>query len=631
MIIKEIKNWTHGIVDNIEPESIPVGSFSRALNMLTMGDHFELRRGSRILGADAGAGSVGGLGVGTKLDSDGTQIMFRKVKGNQKIEYYDADTELWAETGTNAVPTAAINDDFAFTTYQSQAGSQGFFSSPLSSIYKIMIANPASVTDLLSTVYRGYIKIKQSRTFLWNRNAASGSGRRDEQNIYNSYIDAQAYTTVTAEVLADVAAGTLAFKGGGSKRTCFGVAITHTASGEVFSDNRDGTLSGSLGGTGTINYTTGAFTTSASGAGTADYQWEDSTNTGVADFSFSGTRTEGQGNVFLQGDGGPVAGVESYGDVEYCAHKYKIYGLTLTADDTGATNLIFRDREGIPNWRAFKGTSQGIFYVNAIDETDPKIKVLTLQQGSTAIDGVEISQALNLSGYRFDRCEINEFGDYITISCRTEDSVSNNRFILYHKTWKSFDIVDYWGLVSTVYYGAFHVGESITGNVVEVFSGVDDDGAAVDGFAELNDWDLEYAGYLKKCKKIQIEGNIGPDQVFDVQASIDRGAFVTIGQIKGSGDYVDRTQSVDVGSQTLGRGEVAGGSSPSSDGITAYHYFRELRLTVDKFERIKIRFAHAIDDETDQEGIGYFSVSTLRFYDVRLKNQKLPRKYRGTA
>lgn len=625
MIVKEIKNWIYGTIDNIEPNSIPVGSISRSLNFLTLGDRMELRRGSRVLGTDGGAGSITGLGVGVKLDSAGTEVMFRKVKGTQKFQYYDTVTEDWIETGSDAIPTAAVNDDFAWATYNSQAGSQGYFSSRQSSIYKIMIANPASITDLLSTVYRGYIRIKQSRMFLWNRNAASGSGRKDEQNIYMSYIDARAYTTVSGEVLADTAAGTLAFKAGGSKRTCFGVVITHTASGEVFTDNRDGTLSGSISGTGTINYTTGAFTTTTTGAGTADYQWEDSTSTGIADFSFSGTRTAGQGNVLLQGDKGPLMGVESYGDVEYCGHKFGTYALTITVDDTNATNLIFRDREGIPNWRAMKGTSQGIFYVNAIDDANPKIKVMTLQEGSTAVDGVVLSNNIDLSGYVFDKCEINEWGDYITFACRTEDSASNNRFILYHKIWKSFDIVDYWGLVTTVYGGAFHIGESITGNVVEVFSGVDDDGAIVDGYVEINDWDLEYPGYLKKCKKLQVEGNIGPDQVIDVQISIDRGAYATVGQIKGSGDYVDRSQAVSVGPFTLGRGEIGGGS----DGITAYHYFMQISLAVDKFERIKVRFAVGVDaDNSNAEGIGHFSVSTLRFYDIRLKNQKLPRKYR---
>lgn len=628
MKVKEIKNWTHGLVSNIEPSSIPVGSYSSGLNFLTLGDRMELRRGYKTIGTNVGAGSsVGGLGVANKLNSSGTQVLFRKRKGTQKFEYYDEVTSDWLETGSNAAPAASNSDDFAFDYYMSQAGAQAFWSSTLSSIYKIMVANPGSITDLLSTIYRGYIRIKQNRMFLWNRNSASGSGAHDEQNPYLSYIDNRQYTTVTAEAITDLASGTLAFKAGGAKRTCFGVKLTLTSSSEVFTDNRDGTLTGSISGTGTINYTTGAITTTVSGAGTADYQYEDSTNQGVADFSFSGTRTAGQGNVFLQGDGGPLMGIETYGDTEYCAHKYKTYALVNGRDDTTATNLVFRDREGIPYWRAIKGTSHGIFYVNVIDGKNPRIKVFTLQRGSTAIDGVDISNKLDLSGFTFDMCEVFEWGDYITISCRTSDSASNNRYILYHKQWKSFDLVDYWGLVSAVYNGALVIGESITGNVVEAFSGVDDDGAVIDGFIELNEWDLEYPGYLKVCKKLQLEGNIGPDQRIGIYASVDDGSFVKIGQISGAGSYVDRSQRVNVGSFTLGRGEVGGGSVDS--GIPAYHYFCQMSFPVGKFERVTIKLLRE-NDATDAsfEGIGYFSLSTLRFYDIRIRGQKLPKKYR---
>lgn len=627
MIIKEIRNFDKGIIDNIEPESIPVGSLSKALNFLTKGDHVELRRGSKILGADAGAGSVTGLHVGVKIDSDGTEIPFRTRA--RKVEYYDVATELWVENGSNVLPAAASGEDVEFDGYNSQAGAQAFLSSRSSSVYKILVANPGSITDLLSTVYRGFIRIKQSRMFLWNRNAASGSGRKDEQNVYMSYIDARAYTTVTAEATTSLT-GTLAFKAAGSKRTCFGVVITITAGGQIFSDNRDGTLSGDAGGTGTINYTTGEYTLSAAGVGTADYQWEDSTGTGIADFSFSGTRTAGQGNVLLQGDGGPLMGVESYGDTEYCMHKRKTYALTLTKDDTAASNLIFRDREGVPNHRALKATSLGVFYVNAVDSGQPRIKLLTLQSGSTAIDGVVISQNIDLSAYLFDKCFVEEWEDYIIVGCRTEESASNNRFVMYNKVWKAFDIVDYWGLIARVYGGTLIVGESITANVITAFSGSDDDGSVVDGFAELNEWDLDMPGVLKKVKYLEIEGNIGPDQVFDVKASVDDGAFVTIGQIMGSGTYVDRSQSVDVGADTIGSHPV-GGNVGVGENITAYHYFRSLAVRLDKFERIKIRFERGIDltDPTAPiDGIGYFSFSLVRFRDVRAKNHRIAKKYR---
>lgn len=631
MINKEIKLWDKGLIDakGLEPDQIPVGSVSKTLNFLTRGGHRELRRGSKIMGSDVGVGEVTGLFVGTKLDSAGTEVIWRSRA--RKIEYYDTTTEDWIEAGSNVLPAAADGEDVEFDAYSSQAGAQVFASSRRSSIYKMFTANPGSIVDLASTVYRGFIRIKQSRMFLWNRNAASGSGRKDEQNPYLSYVDAAVFTTVTAEALASVITGTLAFKGGGSKRTCFGIVLTVTGSGQIFADNRDGTLSGDQGGTGTINYATGAFTTNDTGAGTVDYQWEDSTNTGIADFSYSGTRIAGQGAFFPQGDGGPLQGIESYGDTEYCIHKRKTYALTLTKDDTGATNLIFRDREGIPNHRALKGTSLGIFYVNAIDSGNPLLKLMTLQRGSTAVDGIVISSKVDLSKYVFDRCFVEEWDEWVVVGCRTADSDDNNRFVLYNKNWKAFDIVDFYGLCAKVFGGGLIFGESITGNVISGFSGIDDDNSAIDGYDEINDWDLDLPGMLKKAKALEIEGNIGPDQVMDIQVSADNGAFVTIGQIDGAGNYVDRSQAVDVGADTIGRHAVAG-SVGHTDGITAYHYFHKIPLRIDKFERIKVRFQRGIrtnNDGSQQDGIGYFSYSLIRFRDVRRKNDKISRKYRG--
>lgn len=621
-IKKEIPNFKYGIVDATEPQSIPLGSLSSSLNFLTKGDKMELRRGYARLGtSDAGAGNVSGLHVGVQLGSDGTQIVFRTRL--RKIEYYDSVTDDWIEIGSNTLPAAASGEDVEFDSYDSQAGAQVFASSPNSSIYKILVANPGSITDLLSTTYRGYLRIKQSRMFLWNRK--DSNSRKDEQNPYMSYIDNRQYTTVSAEATTSLS-GTLAFKAAGSKRTCFGIKLTLTVSGEVFTDNRDGTLTGTLGNTGTINYTTGDYTISIAGVGTVDYQWEDSTNQGIADFSFSSpTRTAGQGNILLQGDGGPLMGIESYGDVEYCIHLLKTYALTLGRDDTTATNLIFRDREGIPNHRALKGTSLGVFYVNYVNKQEPLIKQLMLQRFSTAVDGVVISRNIKLSDYSFTRAWVGEWGDYIMIGCATSASTTNNRIFLYNKIWKSWDVVDYFADCYAIYNGALLLGDSVTGNVYTAFSGIDDDSAVVYGYATMNIWDLGDAEYLKKVKKLHVEGEIGPSQVIDVKVSLDRGPFVTVGQIKGSGAYVDRSQRVNVGSQTLGRGEVAGGSS----GIEAYHYFREISLRLDRFENIEFKFETGLDaDNSNAEGIGYFSVSLVRPSDIRIKSSKPPRKYR---
>lgn len=602
-----------------------------ALNFLTKGDKMELRRGFKVLGTtNAGTGKVTGLHIGTKIS--GTEIPFRTR--DRKVEYYDSVTEDWIEIGTNTLPADADNEDVAFDNYNSQAGAQVFLSSPNSSIYKIMTANPGSITDLLQTTYRGKIKIKQSRTFLWDRKDANN--RRDESSPYMSWIDDQKYTTVSAESLGTgddstkTFTLTLAFKAAGSKRTCFGIVVKQAGTAVAY-DDRNGAIAGTNI-TGTINYTTGALSVTWVTAPTGgqalvvDYQWEDSTDDALADFTFSGTRVAGEGNVFLQGDGGKLQNVETLGDAEYCLHERSAYELTLTKDDTGATNLLFRKKVGIPNWRASEATGDGIYAINDIDENEPRFEIIEVNERSTQVEPRQISRNINLKDYRFDKSWALEWGDYILFGCRHKDSTDNNRIFLFNKLWKSIDMVDYNANVAAIYNGALILGESISDDVIESFSGIDDNEADIAGQATLNMWHLDYPGFLKKIKKLQIEGEIGTTQIIDVSASVDRGAYVKIGEIRGDGAYVDRGQSVNVGSVTIGRSEIAGGSS----GVIAYHYFKEIDLganlafgAVDKFEYISLKF------EVQSGGIGYFSFSTIRFYDVRLKAKKLPRKYRS--
>jgi len=71
--------------------------------------------------------------------------------------------------------------------------------------------------------FKGKSLIATGRMIMWDL-------PNDKTGIYGSYIDAQSsavYTTVTGEVTASTS-GTLAFKAGDDKRTCFGVTITIT-------------------------------------------------------------------------------------------------------------------------------------------------------------------------------------------------------------------------------------------------------------------------------------------------------------------------------------------------------------------------------------------------------------------
>lgn len=632
MLKKEYRNYKSGQIDTIEDHSIPHGAASAALGWVTKGDKIELVRGRFRLGTEnTGAGRITGLHVGEK--SDGTQVIFKSY--GRKVKYYNTVTEDWIELSSDFIPAAADGEDVSFASYASLAGHQIWLNSPNGTLAKIMAANPGSIVDqyLNTKNFKGRISIKQNRMTLWDRGASGSPEQRDRTGIYGSYIDAAAYTTVSAESIGAAGSqtytGTLAFKGGGARRTCFGVTFTDGT--ENFADDYNGILTGSAGGTGTINYATGAYSVTfnavAAGPVTSTYQWEDSTNTGIADFSHSGTRTAGQGFVFRQDDGGsPVMQVMSFRDVEYCIHRVKTWALTLTADDTNATNLIFRKKVGIPNHRAAVETGEGIYYIDDVDETDPKFRLLTFDAVAAEVVPVPISMNMDLSDYRFDLGACIEYGDLVLFACRTSGSTINNRVIAYDRVWKSLDILPYFVSCFAVYNGILIAGDSGSNNVYELFSGLDDDGATIDNYwnGALSDLEVKQ---LKRCKRLIIEGEIGPDQNIDVYYSLDGSAWTLLKasadahSIEGSGDYVDSAQSVNVGAATLGRYEIGGGSGGGD--IVAHHFKREFRLDSGKFERIKLRFV-----ATD---IGYASITQETYKDIRPKGNSMAEGYRTAS
>jgi len=478
--------------------------------------------------------------------------------------------------------------------------------------------------------YKGYISIKQNRMSLWGYLAAKNT-------YYLSWIDdvVDNATDVAAENIGtgdgtDVTfTDTLAFKAGGAKRTCF--AIVATDGTETFTDNKDGTLTGDKGGTGTINYMSGAISVTFNTAPTnlqaltCDYSWEDSTDQGICDFTFtSPTRVAGEGTFFLQNEGGILQNVFSYGSSEYCMHENKTWIVTLTADDTNATNLIYREKVGIPSREAGVATGNGIYYLDTSDDKDYQIRLLTMNAYGNVIP-VSISQqiiyekknvGIDLSDYLFDKTKMFEWGDYILCTCRTDISSENNIMIVYNKEIKSIDTQEYFVNGFAEYGGTLITADSFGNNVFTLFSGHDDDDSLIYNYWEGNNDNLDWDG-LKKFKKIIIQGLIGPDQIIEVSASIDNGTYVLVGYIDGSGSYVDRSIAVSVGAVTIGKKEVGGGG----DGVTAYNYEREIDINQDKFDRIKLKF--------EAIGIGYAAISTHKYYDIRIKGRKRPTRYRS--
>lgn len=616
---REVRNFTHGLIDSLEAQSIPDGAASSSLNWLTKGDKIELAPGYKILGDEdeSVGGKITGLHVAER--ADGTLIPFR-MQGRKVLHLVSG---VWTEIGSDAIPPAADGEDISPADYNSLSGNQLWLNSPNMGMRKIMVASPTAVIDHFDAAknFKGRLRIRHNRSMCWAR-------KEDQYGVYGSYVDAKNYTTVSTEALdtGDGAetdfSGTLVFKASGAKRTCFAIEITDGT--ETFTDDFSGNLTGDLGGTGTIDYASGDWTVSFATAPdnlqsiTADYQWEDATDGGIADYTKSGTRLAGEGFVFAQDDGGPLHFIGSYGDTDFCLHRLKTWALTLTDDDTNATNLTHRQKAGTPNHRAAVETADGIYFIDDSDPEEPKFKLMTLSQGSSEVVDVELSQAVDLSPYRFNLGTCAKEGYLLFFACRRKDSVNNDTLFIYNTKLKALDVVrrHVSCFANRTYDGEIIAGDSLSNNVMELFEGWTSNGSKYENYWTGNITDHRLKE-LKRTRRLALEGEIGPSQVLEVYMSLDRGSFVQVGEIRGDASYVDSSTDSTIGSPEVGIYEIGGGT----DGTTKGRYLLEFKTGVGKYRDARIRFRAT--------GIGYASVSMYTFKDIIRFADRVPKKYRA--
>lgn len=614
MLEKKVENWDKGLIDSIEDYSIPENAASRSLNWLTRGDKIELAGGYDVIGTEiAGSGKITGLacpervtGVTQPVSSYGTVL-----------QYYDNSTEDWVEIGSDQLGTAASGEDVSMTEYTSLSGYQLWISSPNSSLYKLMLANPGSIVDQYnaSKNFKGYIKAANNRLFLWYRD-------KFRNILYLSSKDTQdGYTTVSAEAIGALGsanyAGTLAFKAGGATRTCFNVVFTDGTL--TAQDDKDGNFTGDA--TGTINYATGAyditFSGNTTGAVTADYEWEDSTADGIADFNFSSPRVATEGSILPQSTGGDLLNVMPYKEQFYCLHKTNGWIFSISLDDLTATNQEWRDKIGMMNHRAAVATGDGIYYIDTSNQSEPRFKKLTLETANSEVVPQVTSFNVDLTGYDFSEGVAFEWGEYLLYGCKITGETKNNRTFVYSTKWKSFDVLDYGFNCLADNGGLLWAGDSQTNNVLQLFSGFSANGSLIENYWEGA---LTRLGVdeLKKFRILTVEGEIQPAQSMKVYLAYDRGAFTEVGTVSGDGDYVDLGVAVTVGGPTVGSREIGGGSSD----VIAYHYKAEFKILSQKFDQVKIKFV--------AQDVGYVSVSNAEYYDIKKYGQKNILRYRTT-
>lgn len=586
-----------------DAELIPKQSAQDSLGWISSDGQIELTRGKYLLGAEETTTSyVQGHGFGSK--ADGTVVQFRKT--NTKVQYFNTTTSLWVDVITGLTDGV----EMTFSPYTSLAGNF-IYATSTDGIYKICTANPGDYTSLYDSTknFKGKSIIVTSRMHMWGLT-------NDKTGHYGSYIDNAIYTTVTAEATTSLT-GTLAFKAGDAKRTCFGVQLTITASGEVYTDNYSGVLTGSLGGTGTINYMTGAYTVSNAGVGTVNYQWEMSNNKGVTDFTKSGTRLAGEGFVFRQDEGGDaIQKIELLNGLYYSIKSNSVYELNIAVTDLTATNLVFRRGIGMPYWRASVATGKGIVFMDTGNPDKPRLTIIQKNPIGDNLEPFVMAEHFDFSKYYWTDCAMETFGEYVVFSGMTKDSEINNRLFMYNMRKNTVDILPYAAKTIVQNSGYLYIGDTFTFNVYNVLSGFDDDDATIENYWIGND-ELYGSEYLKKVKRFRIKGIITADQALEIYTSYDNSEFTLIGTILGTGSYVDASSSYLIGSNGIGT-TVLGGETDFLDGN---FYLAEIKEASTKFRKRTVKLVAT--------GIGYVSVNLMDDFGVMRFQQRLPSQYRS--
>jgi hypothetical protein len=608
--------YNSGIQNKVDSELIAQDAASDALSWITEDGRIQLARGRQEEGTDASV-AVGGIyGEIFAPQNDGGSVHFRKK--NTKIQYNLAG--VWTDIVTGLTDASL----YFFAPYASLAGNFVYIGGP-DGLYKIHTSFPGTAKNMYDATknHKGFILINESRMFLWNRFDLP----TDKTALYLSKIDPQGtnYTTVTNENLGSSGsttyAGTLAAIS--ATRFVFGLNITGTtgAGVETFTDNNNGVLTGNLGGTGTINYATGAYSitfhaVTTAGNIEADYQWEDSNVGGITDFTFSAPRVAGQGDFIPQEYlGEPIQNVIPFDNKYYSLKTTSVYELDLTADDTNATNTVYRADIGIPYFRAAKATGKGIAYMDTANPSKPFLSMLIRNPVGGNLEPINLCPLFAWENYLYDQCVIDTWGENIVISARTPDSDKNNRLFLVNTTQKYSVDISYYGVNTFAQNsGLLYGGGSLSEVVYQLFSEFDDLGTTIENY-----WEGKDENYgddtLKRFRYLQLSGLIDPNQSYEVWAYYDGGGAQLLGTVVGSENYVDMNAPQLIGAKMIGTTLIGGGTF-----VTVFPYLLQMRVKTPKFRVRKLRF--------EAKGYGYVSVEWQKDFDILAFEQKIPAKFR---
>ncbi|HMA79097.1 MAG TPA: hypothetical protein VKP88_08320, partial [Candidatus Paceibacterota bacterium] len=363
--------------------------------------------------------------------------------------------------------------------------------------------------------------------------------------------DSDVYTTVSAEAIGSLGStnytGTLAFKGS-TKRNCFGVIFTDGT--QTITIDFTGSATSDSDGTGTVNFATGAynvtFSATTTGAVTSDYQWEDSNQAGVTDFTKSATRLAGEGFIIRQDKGGDSIQTVIPFDGSYFSFKENsVYQFTLDAEDTNPTNELIRSDVGVSTPRAAVSTSTGIMYLNTGNPSDPFIAILQRNPVGDDFITQPLFPQFKFDKYTYDDVTLDTWDKYLLVAC-AENADNNNRILMCNMREKTVDVAPYPARCFSKIDGVLYSGDPLAYTSYEMFTGFDNVGTKVQNYWQSKGETYNAVG-LKKVKAFIFRGQISPDQSIKVSVSVDDGDYQHVGTILGSGDYVDYSATSAIG------------------------------------------------------------------------------------
>jgi hypothetical protein len=299
----------------------------------------------------------------------------------------------------------------------------------------------------------------------------------------------------------------------------------------------------------------------------------------------------------------------------YSMKRQSVYSLTISDDDTSATNEVYRRELGVPSYRASVSMQYGIVFMDTSRYELPRLTLLEKNPIGGQVTPKVLFTHYDFSKYVYDDCTINTYDRYILVACKSLNATYNDTLLLCDIESKTVEATNYAGRTFAKDAGDIYMGSSITENVYRLFSGFDDDGSAIDNYWEGKGetWDNEN---LKKYRYIRLMGNISATQSFEVYATYDETSPVLLGTILGNGSYVDYDSPQAIGNNIIGGSPIGGGLVAMT-----YPYVVQINLKkVPKFRKRKITYKAL--------GVGYVDISTHLDLDISTYEAKLPAKYR---